>query len=450
MYIIKSEQCYQLIEGVEMKKICTYVMIGILLFVGCSSSDQLIRPSLDHVETMGKIDVISYDRIQRHVKHEATLTAVGDIMFHIWQLNRAYDSTTDTFDFSHAFRHLKPYLTESDFTVGNLETTFAGKNNGRMIKDREMIAGYSGYPYFNTPEAAARNIKEAGFDLLNTANNHALDSRYEGVLHTLDVLDEAELLHVGTYRNQEESEEVMTLTINQMSFSFIGYTYGTNGLPLPEEAPYSVSSLEMDRNGNVNEAYYEAMLQKVKKADEMDTDFIIVLIHFGNEIKFYPNVHQRKIVDDLFEAGADVILGTHPHVLQPIDIRTIKDADGTERKGIVIYSLGNFVSSQRYDNTDIGTLFTVHFEKIDYHQPKITKVSLVPTLCYRNKEEISVLPVCEAYEHIENYPLKLSSHELKQLEHSKTYTIQHLMTYIKDHYSYTYSDYRYHIPLDKE
>lgn len=432
-----------------MKKMSSSVMLVFLLLVGCSSSEPLIRPSLDHIETMSKIDQINAVSVQRHVKHEATLTAVGDIMFHIWQLERAYDSTADTFDFSHAFRHLKPYLMESDFTVGNLETTFAGKNKGRIIKDRKMIAGYSGYPYFNTPEAAARNIKDAGFDLLNTANNHALDSRYEGVLHTLDVLDEAELLHVGTYGNQEESEEVMTLTINQMTFSFIGYTYGTNGLSLPEKAPYSVNSLEMDRNGNVNEAYYEAMLQKVKKADEMNTDFTIVLIHFGNEIKFYPNVHQRKIVDDLFEAGADIILGTHPHVLQPIDIRTIKASDGTERKGIVIYSLGNFLSSQRYDNTDISTLFTLHFEKIDDHKPEITKLSLVPTLCYRNKEELSVLPVCETYENRKNYPL-LSSHELKQLEHSKVYTIQHLMTYIKDDYSYTYSDYRYHIVLDRE
>lgn len=442
----------------NLKKISVLLII-ILLLNGCTDNSYVLTPNYDSIETMSNINVINNISEKILVEHDVSdvsITAVGDIMFHKLQLNKAYNEQTDSFDFLPSFTYVRDFLSEADFTVGNLETTLAGRHKGRNYRMDNAFQGYHGYPCFNTPEILAKNLKYIGFDLVSTANNHSLDSKSLGVKATLDRLDEQEIYHVGTYRNEEEASKILIKNINNINFAFLSYTYGTNGLIVPEDEPYLINTLETYDENRVSNIYDESkineMLENVKKADEKETDFVVVIIHFGNEYFDFPNSHQRKIVDRLFEAGADVILGSHPHVLQPLEIRNIKNEDGTTRKGVVIYSLGNFISSQRYstnrpDNTDIGAIMDIDFRKIDNHQAEIVSVSLVPTCVYRNNKELGVLPVDMVLDNIDKLDIEFDDYNytMNRLQYSKNNTIKHLLSYIDT--PYEYKDYKYTISI---
>lgn len=168
----------------------------------------------------------SANQIQEDIKEEVyttvKMTVVGDIMCHDTQFKDAYNSSTDTYDFSHVFREVKEHFTNSDLVIGNLETTFAGKQRG-----------YSGYPTFNTPESLGQNLKTLGFDILSTANNHSLDKGYSGLVSTLEELEKLGIETVGTYSSVEDSEKILTKEVNGIKFAFLSYTYGTNGIPVP-------------------------------------------------------------------------------------------------------------------------------------------------------------------------------------------------------------------------
>ncbi|TCT17051.1 poly-gamma-glutamate synthesis protein (capsule biosynthesis protein) [Natranaerovirga pectinivora] len=438
-----------------MKK--SIVLLGIILILsGCSNkTDSIQTIQLTNTTTPQSIvfnkDVeeedLSFDRIpDSELIKEVTISAVGDIMVHQWQITRAYNEKTDEFDFSDAFKHIAPYLQRADLTVGNLETTFGGKDNGIRMANSFYFRGYTGYPCFNTPEILAYNLKDAGFDLLSTANNHSLDSRAIGVINTLDFLDDAGLEYVGTHRNQEEKETIKIKEINDITFGFGAYTYGTNGLVVPADRPYLVNTLDM-----YNPVKIAQMIEDIKVMSPL-VDFVVVFIHFGNEYFDHPNDHQRRIVDQLFEAGADVILGSHPHVLQPIEIRQIKDGE-EERTGVVIYSLGNFISSQRYStnrpkDTDIGMIFDIHFEKIYNDKPTISGISIIPTMTHWNSEAVSVIPVNEVYENLDATDIKLSNFERERLKYSYTNSFKHLISYLND-ITYHYEDYIYTININE-
>lgn len=377
--------------------------------------------------------------------HEVTLKAVGDIMFHEYQLSRSYNSETEQFNFSDSFKNVKHYLTDADFTIGNLETTFAGPNGAHNFNVENWVAGYSGYPCFNTPDIAAANIKDVGFDLLTTANNHSLDSKLTGLIRTLDILDQNDLLHVGTYRTEEEANQIQTVDINGIKFSFISFTYAMNGFSPPEEKEYIINYLDMYAPEKEKQ-----MCDLVKKANEQNPDFIVVMPHFGNEYVEFPNSYQENLVDALFEAGASIIFGSHPHVLQPIEVREITRSDGTTSKGIVIYSLSNFISSQKYElgvHKDLGVIMGLDFKKIEDQKATIEGISLVPTYTYWTKEVIGILPVEETLEKLKNNEITLTNYDINRLEFAKNYTINHLMTYIKD-YEYGLKGNQYYIKLD--
>ncbi|GKX30099.1 capsule biosynthesis protein [Vallitalea longa] len=388
-----------------------------------------------------------YDKpIVEHKINTVTLTAVGDMMFHKWQLYRGYDATADSFDFTNSFKYVKKYLENSDCVIGNLETTLAGRDKGRCLRPENEYKGYLGFPCFNTPEILAYNLKEAGFDLISTVNNHSLDSRAEGVISTINYLEEQGLYHVGTYRNSDEAKEIFTIDINNIEFAFLAYTYGTNGLTAPDSMPYLVNSLDMYDNDEIKK-----MLLDVEKADETGVDFVVAIMHFGEEYFNYPNEIQKDIVNDLFDAGADIIIGSHPHVLQPLEIRDILCSDGTTKKGIVIYSLGNFISSQRYtkqypQQTDVSAIMNIKFEKIDNHNPEIKSISFVPTCTYRNSKEISVLPVDEVLENMDHYNLDINEYGINRLKYTQKNAIKHILAYT--HNKYIYNNYEYEISLE--
>lgn len=368
---------------------------------------------------------------------EVTITAVGDIMMHQWQITRGYDAATDTFDYADSLTYVESYLSEADFTFGNLETTFAGRYKG----SNSDILGYACYPMFNAPEVLGNNLQDAGVDMVATANNHSLDSGLQGVYSTLDYLDSIGMEHVGTARSQEEQQELCIIEVDGITFGFACYTYATNGLPVPSSAPYCVNTLEMYEDSRI-----EAMCENVRALDEAGVDVVMPIIHFGTEYREMPDSWQEMCIDKLFAAGADIIVGSHPHVVEPMEIREITNPDGTKKTGYVIYSLGNFISSQRYEAgvmKDIGLIMDMDFEKKG-DTTQLVGWRFAPTYVYWTDDVIGVVPVIEAYENREKYSF-LEDKDWVRIEDSYQKTIQTL-TKVTD-CPYEIVDYEYNFKI---
>jgi poly-gamma-glutamate capsule biosynthesis protein CapA/YwtB (metallophosphatase superfamily) len=262
-----------------------------------------------------------------------TVSAVGDIMAHQTQIDAALGHGTGRYDFGPVYTYVVDLLSAADITIGNFETTLPGRS-------------YSGYPCFGAPDAFARALKDAGIDLLNTANNHACDKGKSGFIRTLDVLDSLGFMHLGTYRSEAEymKSRILSVERNGLSLAFLSYTYGTNGISVP---PGTVISL-IDRG---------RMADDLRLAHSGKPDFIVVLLHFGVEYRLEPDTSQTGLVNFLFDEGADVVLGGHPHVLERFEMKRTTDRYGASRDRLVIYSLGNFLSHQAKPLRDGGIIF---------------------------------------------------------------------------------------------
>ena len=316
--------------------------------------------------------------------YTAKITATGDLMVHDKQLLDAYNNQTDTYDFNFAFAKVAPLLSRADYTIGNLETTLAGLGT----------RGYTGYPEFNTPDSFAQALKNAGFDFLTTANNHSYDRRYDGLVQTLQVLDELGFGHAGTYSSAEAQNEVFMTEINNISFAIVSFTYGTNGIPVPEDKDYSINLLTE-----------EVVKRELQEAKSLNPDIIIALPHMGNEYELIPNEQFVKWADLMFAEGADIVLASHPHVLQPVEYKYVTDENGEQRKVFVAYSLGNFISSQRTEPREAGVMLHLDFTKIEGQKTELTNVSYTPTwVQYRDRAgnyHIRVLPIYDVLQDVE-------------------------------------------------
>ena len=355
----------------------------------------------------------------------ATIVAVGDIMVHRWQMQRALNIKDSTYDFSHSFKYVKSILEDADFAVGNLETTFAGKNHGR----NNDIYGYSCFPYFNAPEAMADELKNAGFDLFSTANNHSLDSKLSGLYTTLDILDSVGLYHVGTYRSKEESDSLSIISINDIKVGFIGCTQSLNGNRLKKSDNFSVDEFVKQDSAKI-----AILCEKIRKMKRKKADVVIAIVHFGSEYQLTPNRRQKQIAKAFAEAGADVILGSHPHILQNIEKYTIYK-EGKEKNVIVAYSLGNFISSQIQRDSllkDIGAILKFRLKK-SQKGISIDQLSVLPTYTYWTRQEIGVVPLIKAYHNRKIYPF-LTQRGVLNIKNSKQQTIEILTTSIEEKY----------------
>lgn len=298
----------------------------------------------------------------------ATLTVAGDVMNHDSQISDAYDAAAGSYDYSHVFQYVKPWLEQADYAVANLETTLPGGGD------------YTGYPHFGAPDALAYDLKEAGFDLLSTANNHTWDKGVDGVYRTLDVLDEAGLAHVGTYRSQEERDTggIVVADVGGIKVAFLAYTYGLNGYSVPKDQSYAVNLFNLDYTTATLSQPDEALLAAdLEKARGLDADVIAVMIHWGIEYRSSPTDYQKSLAEFLVANGADLILGGHPHVIEPYETITTTGWDGQSREGFVCYSLGNFISAQNKEFTDITALLQLELTK-DETGTHVTDVGYVP------------------------------------------------------------------------
>lgn len=270
-----------------------------------------------------------------------SMAVVGDIMCHGPNYKDAYNASTKTYDFSTFFPQIKSYISNADIAVGNLETTFAGGNKA-----------YSGYPTFNSPPQLAKDIQDLGIDVLTTSNNHSMDSGYNGLINTIDTLDNLGISHTGTFKSEEDKNKILIKDVNGVKIAFLSYTYGTNGISIPKGKEYCINLINKD-----------LIKKQLESAKAQNPDVICVSMHWGIEYKLQPNTEQKDLADYLFENGADIILGSHPHVLEPMEKRPVTLSDGTKKDGFVIYSLGNFISAQKDKYTKDSIILNLKITK---------------------------------------------------------------------------------------
>lgn len=262
---------------------------------------------------------------------------IGDIMVHDQQLDAARKKD-GTYDFSPSFRRVKP-LFEGAFLVGNLETVFAG--TGKKLR-------YAGFPFFNTPDVFTENLSgDLGVDLLTLANNHIFDRGASGARRTAQVLTSADIPHIGLGLDDIPSNDAILLINNGIRAAFINHTYGSNERPKSSDVHLNIIS-DTD------------IAASMARARSLSPDVIIALLHWGNEYHYQPNVHQKKAADAAFREGATLIVGTHPHVLQPVDVMVSGD-----NVRAVAWSLGNFVSFQRTRPRERSMILSAEFVKDD-------------------------------------------------------------------------------------
>ena len=274
---------------------------------------------------------------------------IGDIMVHDQQLDAA--KSGDTYDFSPSFRRVKPLL-QGEFLVGNLETVLAG--TGKRLK-------YAGFPFFNTPDVFTENLSnDLEVDLLTLANNHIFDRGNAGARRTVQVLKSADIPCIGLGLDSIPSNDAIALDNNGIRAAFINHTYGSNEWPKSQDV-------------HLNVIASPDIHQSMTRAKALSPDVIIALFHWGNEYHFSPNVHQKRAADWAFSEGATLIVGTHPHVLQPVEVRV-----SSEDVKAVAWSLGNFVSFQRTLPRERSMILAADFVKDDEGKTRLAGLSCVP------------------------------------------------------------------------
>lgn len=330
------------------------ILLAIILFILFKLSSFLTEPNDTYPKKAETNAIIEPQSTTIH------MSVIGDIMCHSTNFKNAYSSSSKDYDFSNTFKNIQSYIKDADIAVGNLETTFAGKSRG-----------YSGYPTFNTPEVLGENLKSLGIDVLSTANNHCMDKGHSGLKSTLDFLDEFGISHTGTSRSQEEQNTILIKDVNGIKIAFLAFTYGTNGITIPSDKSYSVNLIDKD-----------LIKEQINLAKEQNPDLICVNMHWGVEYQLKQNKSQKDLANFLFENGVDLILGSHPHVLEPMEKRTVTLSDGTTKDGFVIYSLGNFMSGQIYANTKSSVILDIQITKSEDNKISIDSINYTPIYLY--------------------------------------------------------------------
>ena len=316
-----------------------------------------------------------------------TLLFVGDLMQHDAQIKAA--NTTTGYDYTDCFKHVKEEISQADIAVANLEVTLGGKP-------------YRGYPSFSAPDEFLYAVKDAGFDVLLTGNNHCLDRGSRGLERTILMLDSLDFAYAGTYVNEEERRERYPLLVEKNGFRivFLNYTYGTNGLE--PVSPRIVNYMDK-----------EQMKEDIALARRMRPDAIIACMHWGIEYRLLPRKAEKDLADWLLAQGVDHVIGSHPHVLQPMEVK--RDAH-TPAKHLVVYSLGNFISNMSKENTDGGAMVRLELVKYsDIVQMRSCDYSLVWTSrpFLSGKKNYEVYPAGYVNKPIDNKELMLMNRFLK-------------------------------------
>lgn len=279
-----------------------------------------------------------------------TLSAVGDILIH----DRVYEAaeTEDGYDFEPMLKDMKPYMEDATITFANQET---------MIGGEEL--GLSGYPAFNSPVEIGEELKDSGVDIVSIANNHSLDRGEEAIQESIKHWKDIGMTYIGAYKDEEDASDIRVLeTDEDISVGFLAYTYGTNGISVPDGKDFLLNYIDESR-----------IKKDIAEAQEK-ADVVVLSLHFGEEYKTMPNEEQENLVQMAADEDVDIVLGHHPHVLQPME--WVEGKNGHET--FAIYSLGNFFSGQDELDRQIGGI--LHLTIREYNDEiTVTDPEFMPT-----------------------------------------------------------------------
>ncbi|NLC03003.1 MAG: CapA family protein [Tissierellia bacterium] len=320
-----------------------------------------------------EVEEIVEDKIE-----EISILAVGDIMFHSPQVRAAYLGESK-YDFTSNFKYVKKYIEEADISLANFETVTGGNH-----------IPYSGFPRFNSPKETLLALADTGFDIISTANNHSLDRGKDGILSTLDNIEEYGLKSIGTNRNKED-ESILIQEVKGIKIAFLSYTYGLNGLD---------SLLTQDElSFMINLIDEEKIERDIKKAEEIGVDLVVLFLHWGNEYHRMPSDYQVELGEKILNWGGNIIFGSHPHVIQK------SEGISNENDNFIIYSMGNFLSNQSLESmgnsfTEDGLMVKLNIEKnFTKDEIQIKEVEYIPTWVYKYKSDgkfhYEIIPVEE-------------------------------------------------------
>lgn len=350
-------------------------LLGIFVYIGKS----LLTDNDNNDKTPSNSQGENTETEKQDFESRVTILSTGDIMVHSTQLDGAKVKGTNEYDFSAFFKETAPYFKKADLSVANLEVTFGGTAAG----------AYRGYPSFNTPDSLADAIKESGLSFLLTANNHSYDTGFDGLIRTAQVLKERNIEFIGTRETEQDSiytvKDINGIKIGMANFTYSTYNSSTgvkalNGLSMKKEANELVSTFSYDR---LDEFYTNAE-NTISDMKQKGAEFIVFYMHWGNEY-WYDTVstYQKTIAQELSNLGVNIIIGSHPHVIEPIDLIYSEDGENTT---VCVYSTGNAVSNQRQElmdscptgHTEDGMLFyyTLH-KKND--TVTLESVDVIPT-----------------------------------------------------------------------
>ncbi len=357
----------------RMRGIMSLVLILILAGFTACKDYKVDEEKSETLEESANMTVSDYK--QSSPANLVNIRMAGDIMFHDLQLEAGYDSRRGSYDFYSSFSAIRDQLLVSDYVFANLETTFSGPP-------------YSGYPRFSTPDSGAEALAASGIDFLTTANNHSLDYGLKGASRTLEVLDTAGLSHTGTYdddhtrefKSQDKESSVHMLDIKGLSIAVINYTYGLNNY---DSNPYKnhINSIDF-----YDQEALEVLYGEVERAEDSKADYVMVFLHFGREFQVIPDEEQEDLAYELIDLGADIIIGSHPHRIQPIEVVWSLKGEILEDPKIIAYSLGDFLSSTDTqdlgrENETQGMLFSINFKETDSGAWSLKGLGILPTTC---------------------------------------------------------------------
>ena len=334
---------------------------------------------------------------QDTAEYKLSMLIVGDLMQHQGQIDAARD-TDGIYRYEETFRYVRDEIISVDLAIANFEVTLGGKP-------------YQGYPRFSAPDEYLQASIDAGFDVLLTANNHCLDTRKNGLERTIDMMDSVQIPHLGTYKNREEREKNYPFLIEKNGFRIVllNFTYGTNGI-------------EVEEPNVVNYMDTAEIASDILKAKAMHPDILIAIPHWGIEYVLLPNQQQKQMAAWLLEKGVDHVIGGHPHVLQPMELRN-KEINGGN---VVVYSLGNYVSNMSKTNTDGGAMLHMNFVK---RGDTVTLEDCSYSLVWVSR------PIVSGHKNFRIYPIQVADSMLNTSERAKRDLFKNNMKELLDKYN---------------
>ena len=332
-----------------------YLLLSASLFMGTPSSE-----------------VHAPDSIFAPDSTSVTLLFAGDIMQHTPQITAAWDADDSSYNYHSCFSHVKPLISNADIAIANLEVTLAGEP-------------FAGYPQFSAPDELAVAARDAGFDVLATANNHSCDRGNSGLLRTIKVLDSLGIARTGTFSDSADlqNNHPLILSKNDITLALFNYTYGTNGMPF--YAPAIVNLIDTTR-----------IRKDLGEINRKQVDFVVVFFHWGNEYQSQPSKIQTHLAEFARKQGADVVIGSHPHVLQRMEYT--QPSDTLTAGHLLVYSLGNYVSNQRDRYRDGGAMVSFTLAKT-WNKKTVTQpeyhLTWVHTPYENERKQYYILPVAQ-------------------------------------------------------